>query len=246
MNGSLYRRFAWLTLMGLLSPLLAGAELHKSAAQEPAAWYQFSTPSRDGIGKYYMGREISHVMGHQGAGWLERSAREREERTDLLVAELQLASTDVVADIGAGTGYFVFRLSPLLPDGKVMAVDIQQEMLDIISEKKRAADANNIETILATETDPRLPLDSVDLVLIVDAYHEFSHPREVVEGIARGLKPGGKLVLIEYRGEDPSVQIKPLHKMTEAQATREMAAAGLRWVETLDFLPQQHFLVFQK
>ena len=120
------------------------------------------------------------------------------------------------------------------------------DVLDIISEKKRAEDANNIETILATETDPRLPLDSVDLVLIVDAYHEFSHPREVVEGIARGLKPGGKLVLIEYRGEDPSVPIKPLHKMTEAQATREMAAAGLRWVETLDFLPQQHFLVFQK
>jgi len=245
MNRSLYRRFAWLTLMGLLSPLLAGAELHKSAEQEPAAWYHFSTPSRDGIGKYYMGREISHVMGHQGAGWLERTAREREERTDLLVAELQLASTDVVADIGAGTGYFVFRLSPLLPEGKVMAVDIQQEMLDIIVD--RATDtANNVFPVLGTITDIRLPADTVDLILLVDAYHEFSHPREMGESMFRALKPGGRIALVEYREEDPTVPIKPLHKMSESQAKAEMAALGLEWLETRNTLPQQHLILFAK
>ena len=156
MNRSFYRRLASLALMALLSPLLAGAELPEPAAHESAAWYQFSAPSRDGIGKYYMGREISHVMGHQGADWLERPVRERDERTDLLVAELPLARTDVVADIGAGTGYFVFRLSPLLPEGKVMAVDIQQEMLDFVEGSKKLKKIANVEPLLGTIAQPAL------------------------------------------------------------------------------------------
>lgn len=237
-----------LTILFTASILFLGTAPVKSAeeATTDTDIYSYQQASRDGTGKYYIGREISHVMGHLGAGWLERPERERDERTDLLLEKLPLSKDFTVVDLGAGTGYFSLPMPRRVSEGRVLAVDIQQEMLDIISEKKRAEGADNIETILATETDPRLPLNSVDLVLIVDAYHEFSHPREVLEGIVRGLKPGGRLVLIEYRGEDPTVPIKRLHKMTEAQAKREMSAAGLRWVETLDFLPQQHFLVFQK
>ena len=208
--------------------------------------YGFERPSRDGIGKIYMGREISHVMGHLGAGWLERPEREREERTDLLVENLPLAPDDVIADIGAGTGYFSFRMAQRVPEGKVLAVDIQPEMLDIIEARKAETGLGNVTAVLGNERDPGLAECSVDLALLVDAYHEFSYPFEMGRAIARALKPGGKLVLIEYRGEDPRVPIKRLHKMTEQQSQTEMQAAGLSWVETLDVLPQQHFMVFQR
>lgn len=202
--------------------------------------------TRDGIGKYYLGREISQVMGHLGAGWLERPEREREERTDLLIEALPLAPDDLVADIGAGTGYFSFRLAERVPSGRVLAVDIQPEMLDIIRERRRRGDGDNVEPVLGTITDPNLPAGEVDLILLVDAYHEFSHPAEMGQAMARALAPGGRLVLIEYRAEDRSVPIKPLHKMSEDQARREMAAAGLEWERTEDFLPQQHFMVFRR
>jgi SAM-dependent methyltransferase len=216
------------------------------AAEPPPDEYSYRRASPDGIGKVYKGREISQVMGHLGAGWLERGSREREERTDLLLANLQLNPADVVADIGAGTGYFSLPIAGQVPDGRVLAVDIQPEMLAIIAGRARAAGLANIETILATETDPLLPAGSVDLALMVDAYHEFSHPREVMAGIVRGLRPGGRVVLIEYRAEDPRVPIKPLHKMSEAQARLELEAAGLRWSATCHFLPQQHFIVFTR
>ena len=220
-------------------------------AQGPAFYeftqpdYAFGTPSRDGIGKRYMGREISHVMGHQGADWLEREDREVEERSDLLVAELGLRTTDIVADVGAGTGYFTFRMSPLVPAGKVMAVDIQQEMLDIVEMRAQGV-AENVVPVLGSVTDIGLPADSVDLILLVDAYHEFSHPREMGESMFQALKPGGRIALVEYRAEDPSIPIKRLHKMSEAQSIREMEALGLRWQETLDRLPQQHLMFFAK
>ncbi len=226
----------------LLLLVLAGA----AATADDAALYEEIRPSRDGIGKVYMGREISHVMGHLGAAWLERPEREREERTDLVIKRLPLEEDDVVADIGAGTGYFSFPMAERVPDGKVLAVDIQQEMLDIVAARAAERGVDNVEPVLGTVTDPGLPDSGVDLVLIVDAYHEFSHPREMGAAIARALKPGGRLVLIEYRGEDPRVPIKRLHKMTEAQAKAEMAAIGLSWERTRDFLPQQHFLVFRK
>jgi len=208
--------------------------------------YEFGPASRDGIGKFYMGREISHVMGHLGAGWLERPTRQREERTDLLVENLPLTESSTVADIGAGTGYFSFQIAERIPGGEVLAVDIQQEMLDIIESRKAGGAPNNVKTILGTERDPRLPEASVDLILMVDAYHEFSYPREMGQAMAKALRPGGYLVLIEYRGEDPAVAIKPLHKMTAAQAVAEMQAIGLEWERTEDFLPQQHFLVFRR
>ena len=208
--------------------------------------YRNVPASRDGIGKLYMGREISHVMGHRGAMWLERPEREREERTDLLIEALPLSENSIVADIGAGTGYFSFRMAERVPAGKVLAVDIQQEMLDIIEQRKADGAPANVETVLGDEKNPNLANSSVDVILIVDAYHEFSYPYEMGIAMARALKQGGLLVLIEYRAEDPSVPIKRLHKMTEEQAKREMAAVGLEWVRTEDFLPQQHFLVFKR
>ncbi len=233
----------------LLTLLLNGvgcsiAEQQGDAASDDGP-YRYATGSPDGIGKFYLGREISHVMGHRGATWLERPKREREERTDLLIEALPLDADSVAADIGAGTGYFAFPIARRLPDGKVLAVDIQQEMLDIIESRKGTGEVTNVETVFGTEDDPGLPASSVDLILIVDAYHEFSYPYEMGLAMANALKPGGKIVLIEYRGEDKSVMIKPLHKMTQRQAKREMAAVGLEWVRTEDFLPQQHFMVFR-
>jgi ubiquinone/menaquinone biosynthesis C-methylase UbiE len=208
--------------------------------------YEYGEASRDGIGKFYMGREISHVMGHLGAAWLERPTREREERTDRLLNRLPLKPDSVVADIGAGTGYFTFPMAERVPDGRVLAVDIQQEMLDMITARMAAEGVSNIRPVLGTERDPGLEPSSVDLVLLVDAYHEFSWPREMGEAMARALKPEGRLVLIEYRAEDPSVPIKPLHKMSVKQARREMAVLGLELERNGKFLPQQHFMVFRK
>lgn len=207
--------------------------------------YEYKKVSRDGIGKYYMGREISHVMGHQGSSWLERPHRDHEQKTSRLVRNLPLQPDDTVADIGAGTGYFSFRVAKRVPQGQVIAVDIQQEMLDIIVSRKAQGSPQNVETVLGTERDPRLAPGSIDLILLVDAYHEFSWPREMGEAMVRALKPGGRLVLVEYRGEDPSVPIKRLHKMTQKQARMEMQAVGLEWESTGDFLPQQHFMIYR-
>ncbi len=214
--------------------------------QEPQGVYRLGKASRDGIGKFYLGREISHVMGHQGFGWLERESRVSEEQPDRVVEALGLASDDVVADIGAGSGFFTFRIAPHVPEGKVLAVDIQPEMLAIIEQRTAQEGITNIKPILGSIDDPSLPTATVDLVLMVDAYHEFSHPFEMMQGIVSALVPGGRVVLVEYRAEDRSVPIKPLHKLSEKQAKKEMHAAGLRHHETLDILPTQHILVFTK
>jgi len=200
----------------------------------------------DGIGKFYLGREIARVMGHEGAAWLERQERVATELPEQVVRNLRLRPTDAVADVGAGTGYFTFRLSPVVPQGQVYAVDIQPEMLALVEQRKRERKADNVTTVLGTETDTKLPAESVDVALLVDAYHEFSYPREMMLSIVKSLKPGGRVVLIEYRGEDPTVPIKQLHKMTVAQARKEMDAAGLMWKELKDFLPMQHFMVFAR
>jgi SAM-dependent methyltransferase len=230
----------------LLPPAHAAAQQASPAAAAADTTYQYRRPTPDGIGKYYMGREISHVMGHQGAEWLERPTRQREERTDLFIERLPVTPTDVVADIGAGTGFFSFRIAERVPQGRVLAVDIQPEMLAIIDQRRRGGEATNVEPILGTIQDPRLPEGEVDLIFLVDAYHEFSHPREMGRAMFRALKPGGRLVLLEYRAEDPRVPIKALHKMTEAQVRLELSSLGFRWVRTEDFLPQQHFLVFER
>lgn len=208
--------------------------------------YQTQTASRDGIGKVYLGREIAQVMGHLGAGWLERPSREAEEQPQVLIDHLNLKPTDVVADIGAGTGYFSFRIAPLVPEGKVLAVDVQPEMLEILSVLKQENQITNVEPILGSETDPHLPPNRVDLVLLVDAYHEFTYPQEMMRAIVEALKPDGRVMLVEYRGENPFVPIKKLHKMTQKQVKKELATVGLTWQETQGFLPQQHVMIFAK
>ncbi len=232
-----------MTLM-ILSPVAMTAVALQPPTDPPS--YSQITPSRDGIGKVYMGREISQVMGHRGAGWLERASRVREELPDVLVDHLQLHPDAEVADIGAGTGYFTFRISRLVPQGRVFAVDIQPEMLAIVEKRMARRGIDNVVPILGSIDDPKLSAQGVDVVLLVDTYHEFSHPFEMMRGIYRGLRPGGRVFLVEYRGEDQALPIKPLHKMTQAQAKREMAAVGLVWEETLDLLPTQHLMVFRK
>lgn len=213
---------------------------------DAAGEYELRAGSPDGIGKFYLGREIAQVMGHLGVGWLERSGRVEEERTDLLIGALRPRPTDVVVDLGAGTGFFSLPLARVVTRGKVLAVDIQPEMLAIIRGRIDTGKIANIETILASETDPHLPVDSADLVLLVDAYHEFSYPREVMEHVVAALKPRGRVALVEYRGEDPNVPIKELHKMTERQARLEMTAVGLQWIRTDELLPQQHLMLFAR
>ena len=209
--------------------------------------YTYGTPtSSDGTGKFYLGREIAHVMGHQGAEWLERPGRQEEEGTDLLVKAMDLQPDDVVADIGAGSGYFTFRISPKVPQGKVLAVDIQPEMLEMIRQKQQEEGGSNVQPVLGTVSDPNLPSDSVDWVLLGDAYHEFSHPYEMMKDIADALTEDGRVALVEYREEDPSIAIKPKHKMSEAQAVKEMRAVGLKLIENQDVLPQQHLMIFGK
>jgi len=217
-----------------------------SAATDTGNVYTQKPPSRDGIGKVYLGREISQVMGHRGATWLERPSRADKENPALLVDSMNLAPTDVVADIGAGTGYFTFRMAPRVPDGRVFAVDIQPEMLDMMRETIQTEGIDNVTLVQGTVQDPKLPSDSIDAALMVDAYHEFSHPREMMLNLKEALVPGGRVYLVEYRKEDPSIPIKPLHKMTEAQARKEMEAVGLEWVATEEMLPRQHFMIFQK
>jgi ubiquinone/menaquinone biosynthesis C-methylase UbiE len=209
-------------------------------------FYETKPASRDGIGKFYMGREISHVMGHEGIDWLERENREDEEAPSKAIAALDLESDAVIADIGAGSGYYTFRIAPLVPDGQVMAVDIQPEMIAFLEAKEQELGLNNVTAHLGTIENTQLDPESIDAALMVDAYHEFSHPREIMESIFTALRPDGRVFLLEYRGEDPSVPIKPLHKMTQAQAIKEMEAVGLKWKVTHDFLPWQHLMVFQK
>jgi precorrin-6B methylase 2 len=201
----------------------------------------------DGIGKFYMGREIAQVMGHLAAGWLERPEREREEQPRKLMEALKLKNGDVVADLGCGSGYFTFPIAQKIgPKGKVLAVDIQPEMLDIIKKRTKAGKVKNVEPVLGEEKDPKLPEGEVDVILMVDVYHEFSFPFEMTAAMVKSLKPGGRLVFVEYRMEDPRVPIKLVHKMTEKQVIKEMKPHSLKWVETVGTLPRQHIIIFEK
>jgi ubiquinone/menaquinone biosynthesis C-methylase UbiE len=208
--------------------------------------YETITPSPGGTGKVFMGREIAQVMGHQGITWLERNEREAEEAPSRLIEALRLAPDAVIADIGAGSGYHALRIAPKVPQGRVVAVDIQREMLDFVTARAAEQGISNISVHLGRIDDVKLPADSLDAALMVDAYHEFSHPREMLASLLRALKPGGRVFLTEFRAEDPRVPIKPLHKMTAEQARREFEACGFRFLENRRHLPWQHLLVFGK
>ncbi len=208
--------------------------------------YQFKAGSPAGIGKFYFNREIAHVMGYEGADWLERPTREQEERPDLLVKELHLTAGMTVADIGAGSGYLSRRMATLVFPGKVLAVDVQPQMVEMLRALSGQTTTHNVVPVQATASDPNLPVDSIDLAILVDVYHELEFPREVIGHVYASLKTGGELVLVEYRGEDASVPIKALHKMTIAQVRLELRQFPLTFERADERLPIQHIIFFRK
>jgi len=235
----------------LTATFVAGGEPNKSKDPvTPAPQPRYETRrdhDPDGIGKFYMGREIAHVMGFQGAGWLDRPEREKEEHVSKLLPPLKIKAGDHVADIGAGSGYYALKIAKIVGDqGKVYATDIQPQMLEIIKAKMKKQSVANIDPILCTEKDPKLPEGKIDLIFMVDVYHELAYPYEVMEKMVASLKPGGRLVFVEFRLEDENVPIKVVHKMSEKQVIREMAPFPVRHVETQGHLPWQHVVIFEK
>ena len=209
--------------------------------------YRSVPANADGIGKSYMGRQIAHVMGWQGAGWLEREEREREERSDLLLRILAPAPGSTVADVGAGTGYYARRIADAIgPAGKVYAVDVQPEMFALLQSVAKQRGYGHITPLLGATNDVKLPAGSVDVAIMVDVYHELEFPYEVLASIVRAVKPGGRVVFVEYRAEDPRVPIKRLHKMSEAQIRREAEVHPLVWERTANDLPWQHVVIFKR
>lgn len=208
--------------------------------------YEFhAAHDADGIGKIYLGREIAQVMGPGGILWLERPERASEEQPQLAIDALGIKPGQTVADLGAGSGYYSFRVAPLVgPTGKVLAIDIEPAMLEAIVQRAQREHIGNVATVRSSAQDPNLAAGSVDLLFMVDVYHELEYPYEMMTKVRAALKPGGRVALIEYRAEDPEVAIKPLHKMSERQVRREMQAAGFKHLQTVRTLPLQHLIVF--
>lgn len=243
------RAAALLAALLLVFPACASPQkrTNSQTVQNTPRYQYFENHDPDGIGKFYMGREIAQVMGHEGADWLDRPEREAEEAPSMLLKALKLKPGMVIADIGAGSGALSFPMAKLVaPSGKVMAEDIQPEMLDIIRKRMKERGVENVVPVLGTITDTKLPDSSVDLILLVDVYHEFDHPWEMTRSMVKALKPGGRLVFVEYRAEDPEVPIKPVHKMTVRQVRKEMSVQPLKYVETNEILPRQHIIIFTK
>jgi ubiquinone/menaquinone biosynthesis C-methylase UbiE len=193
------------------------------------------------------GRPIAPVMGVGGADWLDRQEREMEEHPDQALDAIGIKPGMVVTDVDAGTGYFTLRMARRVgPSGKVYANDIQPEMLRMLRQNAAKAGLNNIEPVLGAESDPKLPEHSLDLILLVDVYHEFSQPQRMLEKMRGELKPDGRLVLLEYRKEDPSIPIKPEHKMSVAEVKTELEAEGFHLSQVLETLPRQHILILTK
>jgi predicted methyltransferase len=237
------KNFTWLKAFLLISL----AAFTGAGAEAADSRYTTVRASPDGIGKVYMGREIAKVMSYSGAYWLERPERREEENPERVLAELELKPGMIVADVGAGSGYYSSRIAERIgPSGTVYAVDVQPEMIDILRMQMKQRRVANVEPILGSETDPRLPKSALDLALMVDVYHELEYPYEMLAAIVKALKPGGRVVFVEFRGNDPSVPIKALHTMTEAQVRKEAAVQPLEWVKTVRDLPWQHVIVFRK
>lgn len=234
-------------LLAVLGCLVLSPALLSAAEPPPkASPYKQGRKTRDGLGVYYYGREIAHYMTHLAAPWLERPERDTEERPDLVMKALALKPGDIVADLGCGTGYFSWRMARAVgPTGIVYGQDIQPEMLELLANKMKERGVPNVVGVLGALDDPKLP-QPVDLAIMVDVYHECSQPAEFIAAVCRSLKPGGRLVFVEYRGEDHEVPIKALHKMTEAQVKLEMTDQPLDFVETVKTLPRQHLIIFKK
>jgi len=233
-----------------MQPLLAALLLFICGAVAAASPSHYETRARhdpDGIGKFYLGREIAHVMGPGGVPWLERPERDVEERPQLVIDAFDIKAGQTIADLGAGSGYYSFRIAPLVGDqGHVLAIDVEPRMLQIISERARKTGADNVTTVLSTPSDPNLPASSVDLLFMVDVYHELEFPFEMMTRVREAMKPGGRVALIEYRAEDPQVMIKAVHKMSERQVIKELEAVGFKHLKTVRTLPLQHLVIFEK
>lgn len=208
--------------------------------------YTVKSGDPNGISKWYMGRQIAHVMSHYGIEWLERKEREMEENTTQLLKNLAVQPGTVIADIGAGSGYHSTLLSKMVGNGKVYAVDVEPEMIAYMKDRIKLEGYKNIIPVLSTEQKVSLPANSIDVMLLVDVYHEFSFPYEMTLSMLEALKPGGKLVLVEFRAEDPNVPIKTIHKMSEQQSVKEFKASGFLFEKNIGNLPWQHCLIFRK
>lgn len=255
MQRDILLRAAWMAAIGLAACCPNGAvaeppRVKESAAEAEAPLYEYKKQhDPNGIGKFYMGREIAHVMGFQAAPWLERTEREQEERLSLMVSLLGIKPGTTVADIGAGSGVITLMMAERVgPKGRVLAVDIQDEMLSLLDKKLKQLKVENVGLVLSTAKSPKLKPESVDLALMVDVYHEFEFPYEMMKDLTAAIRPGGRIVFVEYRKEDPAVPIKEVHKMSEAQVKREMSRPefGMKWKETIGKLPIQHMVVFEK
>ena len=240
-------RLFWLSqLSWLCLATFTGLATEPESTNSPAR-YEFRIGTPDGLGKWYLGREIAHFMSHQGAPWLERPEREEEEHPSRLMSALGITPGQSVADVGAGSGYFTWRLAEAVGStGRVFATDIQPEMLALLKTNMNQRGFTNVIPVLGDTLNPHLPTNTLDLILMVDVYHEFDHPYEMTAGLAQALKPGGRLVLVEYRGEERWVPIKPLHKLTEAQVRKELAAQPMEFVTNRTDLPRQHILIFKR
>ena len=233
-----------LLLILLALSMTACGQTNKDSKSEETYTFQKGDPN--GIGKWYMGREIAYVMGYQGINWLERSDREKEENTSQLLMNMNIQPDDTIADIGAGSGYHTFKLAKLASEGFVYAVDIQPEMIQAISVKQSEQQVNNIQTIQGSEKSINLDENSVSKILLVDVYHEFNFPKEMIESMHKSLISDGKIYLIEYKAEDESIPIKEIHKMSEKQAVKEFKACGFKLEQNIENLPWQHCLIFVK
>ncbi|HTD41982.1 MAG TPA: class I SAM-dependent methyltransferase [Mucilaginibacter sp.] len=229
----------------LLIPLLCSVSSNTNDQQKEDI-YTYKTASEGGTGKFYYGREIAHIMDFSGSAWLERNSRQVEENSNLAVSKLPINENSVVADIGAGTGYYTFKIYNQITKGKIYAKEIQTDAVNYLKNKAGQLGAVNVIVVKGNEKSPELPENSIDLALMVDVYHELSYPHEMLQNIRKSLKQKGKLLLLEYRAEDPKVEIKPLHKMSVKQANKELTANGFHLVEDGEFLPIQHYLLYEK
>jgi ubiquinone/menaquinone biosynthesis C-methylase UbiE len=230
---SFRRRVALAIVLGLLTAAWRPLSADETSIPEPAETYK--------------GREIAQTMHYLGAPWLTRESREREEDCNTMLAALNVKPGDTVCDLGCGNGFYTIRLAKLVGEkGKVVAVDIQREMLELLKDHAKDEKVANIETVLGTVVDPKLPEGSLDVVLLVDVYHEFSHPEQMLAAIRKSLKPKGRIALVEFRAEDPKVPIKPLHKMSKEQIMKEFPPNGFKLVEEFDKLPWQHLMFFAR
>ncbi|MFD1256472.1 class I SAM-dependent methyltransferase [Mucilaginibacter terrae] len=216
----------------------------QQSAEQKDTIYTYKKATKNGIGKLYKGREIAQVMGFSGAGWLERDTRNQEENVELAVTNLPVDKKSVVADIGAGTGFYTFRIAPKV--SKVLAIELEDEALDYLKQRGKILKQSNVDVVKGSEKAPALPDNSIDLALMVDVYHELEYPHEYLQALYKALKPGGKIVLIEYKGEDPEIPIKDLHKTTISQISKEVTANGFVYIEDKAGLPMQHFLIYKK